>query len=195
MNISILGVDGVGKTTLLESIKENISPELDFSFFDEKPLSEDIKAKTLFGYIKLYEDLIESQMRIKKWGETNNKNFISVGSPILSIAYMIIGRYETYNYSFHDYVTVTFEMLRHLSYIVNYSTKDFHDYDPLFYIPIEFESDDVSKEELTFRSNVNIMLKSLLKQFKIEYYTIKGTVDERTDFVLKTIEDTIGETK
>ena len=195
MNITIIGTMGVGKTTLFKAVKEKISPELDFSFFDESHLTEGTGMKSFFAYVKAYEDVIESQMRINKWGDINAKNFITEGCPLLSIAYMIVGRYETYNYNLHSYARVNVEMLSCLSDIVTLATADFYDYDPLFYIPIEFTPDNVSKEEIKFRSNVDVIIKSLLKQFNIKHHVVKGTVDERTEFVLKTIEASIGETK
>lgn len=195
MNIAIIGAKGVGKTTLLEAVKENISPELDFSFFDEKPLTEGTGMKSFFAYVKAYEDVIESQMRINKWGDINKKNFITEGCPLLSIAYMIIGRYETYNYNLHSCAKVNVEMLSCLSDIVTLATADFYDYDPLFYIPIEFTPDNESREEITFRFNVDVIVKSLLKQFNIKHHVVKGTEDERTEFVLRTIEKSIGEIK
>jgi len=196
MNIAIIGTNGVGKTTLFEAVKEKISPELNFDFFDEKPLEENEEIKTLFGYMKAHEDIIESHLRIKKWGEFNKRNIIIEGCPLLNISYMIVGRYTSYNYNFHSYAKVNIEMLSSLSDIVDLATVDSRFYTHIFYIPIEFyPNEKTTKEELIFRSNVDEVLRNNLRKCGVKYHTVKGTVDERTDFVLKTIEESIGEIK
>lgn len=67
-------------------------------------------------------------------------------------------------------------------------------YDLIFYIPIEFEvMDDGTREgDTVFQSEIDTLIRSLLKQMGLECVEIAGTVEERVDSCMSYIGSKLG---
>ena len=187
MNIAIIGAHITGKTTLFEGVKKALPSDHDIKFFDEEAQKEIANADSFFSYMNLQEQILIKQVETLKWLEKYEANGMSDRSIIDNLTYMIVGRESHYTYAFPGDINANIEKLKELSPIVSKAIKLFHDYELLFYIPIEFKVGEPTREQITYQWTVNDVIKHLLKVHGIKHYTIMGSETERRDLVLAMI--------
>ena len=192
MEIPIIGSHKLGKTALFNAIRMALPAEPKFHFMEEIALGEIADAKTFFTYMEMQERILDIHLKRSKWAKKEGVNMISDRCLIDNLAYMIIGKYSPYLYAFSRTYESTLKVLEELSPIVREAISHFHDYDLIFYVPIEFNYGNPSKEEILYQENVDDIIKRLLKVYKIEYHTVTGSVEGRKRFVMETIKQHTG---
>ncbi|MBS8122528.1 ATP/GTP-binding protein [Candidatus Vampirococcus lugosii] len=158
MKIAISGAHGVGKTNLLEKLElENYTKinEIARELIEimGNPKNMEPIDKSNFQHNVFIQQLIQ---------EKKAKNFISDRSIYDILAYSE----GLYCYDF-------------LEKVANLKKR----YDAIFYIPIEFEleNDGVRFEGIEFQKEIDNRIVDLLEIFYPDYYTLTGTVEERTE--------------
>lgn len=193
MEISIIGSHKSGKTTLFEAVRTALATEPRFHFLEEIAINEIADANTFFKYMEMQERILNIHLRRSEWAREKGLDIISDRCLIDNFAYMIIGKYSPYLYSFSRTYDSTLRVLEELSPIVRKAISHLHDFDPVFYIPIEFQYGDPSKSDILYQENVDYIIKRILKIYEIKHYVVKGSVEERRDFVIETIKQHLGE--
>lgn len=187
MEIPIIGSHKVGKSTLFDAVKATLSTEPKFHFMEEIALGEIADANTFFSYMEMQERILDIHLKRSEWVKKEGVKMISDRCLIDNLAYAIVGKYSPYVYALSRTYESTLKVLEELSPIVRKAISHFHDYDLVFYVPIEFKYGDPSKEEILYQESVDDIIKQLLKVYKIEHYTVTGSVEERKEFVLAMI--------
>lgn len=185
MHISISGTQSVGKTTLLNELKNH--PEFkDYKFVEEAtrwilplglPINEESAA--------LSQTLIMSRHLFNIYKFTDNDNVVADRHPLDCLVYST-RLYKTGKISENDlkeFSNVVFNVLRS------------HSFDVIAYIPIEFDlvDDGVRSTDVQFRNEIDEYFKGILDAFHEtfpEYYersvvTLTGTVEERIEKLIK----------
>ena len=187
MEIPIIGSHKIGKTTLFEAVIEALSSELNFHSMREIALGEIADVNTFFTYMEMEERILDIHLKRSKWAKKEGVNMISDRCLIDNIAYMIVGKYSPYTYAFSRTYSTTLKVLEELSPIVSEAITHFNDYDMVFYVPIEFKYGSPTEGEMFYQSNVDDIIRELLKINNIKYHTVTGSVEERKNFVLDKI--------
>ncbi|MCK4665924.1 AAA family ATPase [Candidatus Dependentiae bacterium] len=193
MEIPIIGSHKLGKTTLFNAIRASPPIVPNFHFMEEIALNEIVDADTFFKYMEVQERILDIHLRRSKWAKKEGVNIISDRCLIDNLAYMIISKYSPYLYAFSRTYDSTLKVLEELSPTVREAISHLHDYDLVFYVPIEFKYGSPSKEEMLYQENVDDVIKRILKVYEIKHYVVKGSVEERRDFVIETIKQHSGE--
>jgi len=191
MDIAIIGSHGVGKKDLFELIVKELGVE--FASVEDISLSEVKNSEDFFSNMWAQENILAERIYNIQWGEEHNaKNVINSGTVISDLAYLIIGDYSTYEFSFPGNITDNVTMLKALSPIVMKGLDHFHDHDLLFYVPIECEYDKYSiqkqpSKEHIHQMKIDLIIMFLLSKYNVKYVTVRGNVEERKDIILKAV--------
>lgn len=165
MKIAIVGAMGVGKTTLVNSLKERtgmkILPEVAREMINEgyrldKKITEEIEL-----------ELIKRQAKLEK----QDGEWIVDRCLIDSLAY-------------------TMALFPDNTPLINRAKKELNQakYDIIIYIPPEFSlmGDGVRSTDIKFRDKIDETIKNILKNYK--FNIIKGSVKSRTQKVINLIQ-------
>ena len=164
-----------------------------FHFLEEIAINEISDANTFFKYMEMQERILSIHLKRSEWARKKGLDIISDRCLIDNFAYMIIGKYSPYLYAFSRTYDSTLRVLEELSPIVREAISHLHDYDLVFYVPIEFNYGNPSKEEILYQENIDDVIRRILKVYEIKHHTVKGSVEERRDFVIETIKQHMGE--
>lgn len=183
INIAVIGSHKVGKTTIYNRLERLLPPEI--KCLNEIALERISDVNTFFSYMKMEEDILTQQINTLKWAKENEVNTFSDRSLIDNLACMIVGRESPYAYALSDDSKSSLEIIKVFSPIVSEAIVHFYDYDLLFYIPIEFKFGDPTEEQILYQQDVDNVIKHLLKVYGIKHHTVKGSVAERTKFIIE----------
>lgn len=173
MRIAISGAQSVGKSTLIESLKKDL-------FFEKFIFKGDV-ARTLKA----------EGIPINEQG--NDITQIMVTARFLEIfAYdnCICDRsildcmtYTHYHYTRNEVSKKTLELVYHVFKYLIYK------YDILYYIPPQFDivHDGIRSDSKPFQSTTDQIMQQYLKDFKVPYIELTGTVEERVKIVKDSI--------
>lgn len=187
MNVAITGSNGVGKTTLYKEMIKKF-PDT-FTYFHETPEDEKVEPESFFGYMYSQEKILKEQTRQLEWAKTHKLNILSDGSLIDNFVHMVMGKKSPYTYALSRDAKSSRDIIEVLSPIVCEAIAHFYDYDLLFYIPIEFKRDNISKEEILHQWTIDNLIKHILDVYGIKHHIVHGSVEERKDFVIRMITD------
>ncbi len=173
VKISISGSHSVGKTTLINSIKNNINnitiiPEIARILINKGfKLNKNITEYGIVNYITEY--LFYERTTLAEV-------IISDRSLIDLLAYV-----KTNNSS-----KIRKKYVNLIEEVVYEESKRFDFY---IYLPIEFELiyDKIRSSDKNYQKQVDKTIVKLFKQYNIEYFTITGTVEQRTKKAIKII--------
>lgn len=191
MNIAIIGSHGVGKTDLFESLAGELGPG--FVRIEDIGLKEVEESKDFFTHMHAQEDILAERIwNIQYDKEHGIENVINSGAVISDLAYLIVGDYSYYEFSFPGNITENVTILGNLSSVVMEALDHFHDHDLLFYVPIESDYGDPSIQTpapkfLTHQGKIDIIIRLLLDTYHIRYVTVKGSLEERKNTVIKEV--------
>ena len=192
INIAVAGSHKVGKTTLYNEVVEALPPEFKIKCVGEMALREISEADTFFKYMAMQERILDKQIKLLDWAKENEVSTFSDRSLIDNAAYAIVGRESPYPYALSGDANSSLDIIKVLSPVISEAIAHFYLYDLLFYIPIEFNYGNPTKEEILYQWSVDDIIKRLLKIYGIKYYTIKGSVEERKILVLARIKQHMG---
>ena len=192
LNIAVIGSHKVGKSTLYNGVVKALQPEWKIKCLDELAVEKISEADTFFKYMVMQEDILNHQIKVLDWMKENEVSNFSDRSLIDNVAYTIVGRESPYPYAFSGDAKSSLEIIKMLSPVVTEAIAHFYHYDLLFYIPIEFNYGNPTKEQILYQWSVDDIIKRLLKIYGIKYYTIKGSVEERKILVLARIKQHMG---
>ena len=188
MNVAIIGSCEVGKTALYEKIIESI-PE-SFFYFDEMPEELIPESNSFFSYMCGQEKILLEHIRHIEWEKKHElASNLSDGSLIDTMAYMIVGKGSPYTYAVSDDAESSVKLMKILSPAMREAMSYLHSYDLLLYIPIEFDCENSTKEDLLYRWTIDNTINRILKSNSIRHHIITGSVKERTNLVLGLIKD------
>ena len=191
MNIAIIGSHGVGKADLFESLAGELKPG--FIRIEDISLKEVEKSKDFFTNMHAQEDILAERIcNIQYDTEHGVENIVNSGTVISDLAYLIVGDYSYYEFSFPGDVTDNIKILNNLSSVVMEALDHFHDHDLLFYVPIEDNYGAPSIQTpapkfLTHQKKIDTIIWILLETYHVKYVTVKGSLEERKETVLDTI--------
>ena len=175
LKISISGTHSVGKTTLVNSIMNNIMHK-NFKIIPEIAriligkgfkLNQDITEYGIVNYITdylFYERTTEADI------------LVSDRSLIDLLAYVKTNNsFKIRNKYVHLIEEVVYEESKRFDFYI--------------YLPIEFNlvKDNVRSEDIVYQKKVDKTIVNLFKQFKIKPYIITGSIEQRTNKALKII--------
>jgi nicotinamide riboside kinase len=187
LKITFVGAHGTGKTTLVRALSQRISEKgISCTMTDEVPrvVCESAGDPTFFR---------------RGNNSLAKQSLLLIGQPIYEAAATLEGAAVVLcDRSILDHWAYTrclfMDDLRSEGILApagDFVSKYCETYDAIFYVPIEFASiDDGTREgDPTFQQAIDSEIRALLNSYNIQYHTIKGTVDERVDTVLKKLED------
>lgn len=187
MRIGIIGPHKVGKTTVFDEVVKELPGK--FVAVKELALSKDIlitESNSFFDYMRLQEVILNEDLKYQKHEEglEEEKFTIYDRTMIDNFAYMITGVDSPYDYAFPGTIDENIELLRILSPIVVEAINRFKDYDLIFYIPIEFRFGEPTVEQIMYQERIDDVIRHLLIHYKIDYHTVRGSVEERVQFIM-----------
>lgn len=170
MKICFTGSGGVGKSTLCNELTKHLPK----THYIKEIAREEIKRIGKLPYDMDTQERFEFQKRLLELqliAESNNPNFIS-DRGIMDIL--------AYSYDLPQY-----------NYLLKMA-KDaniWHRYNQIFYIPIEFplEGDSERSADPIYQKQIDQNLVQILEDLDINYFVIKGNVEERKEKVLNTL--------
>lgn len=172
MRIALAGSHGTGKTTLLSETASALGlPAL------HELAREEIKKRGKLPHQMTPDELADFQATLLydqvHAERTHKSGFISDRSLLDVLAYSQGTKY-------YDILKLK----------AKYVLEE-RPYDKVFYLPVEFpmQSDGVRKEDEEFRMEIDRRIKELLTEFKIDFSTVTGNIEER---VAKIIHHTNG---
>lgn len=164
MNI-LIGSHGVGKTTLLNALRE-INPQLYISDGVSRPIKECKKILDLDNY---QEQCIINTLT--EWNWIQNLN-----SKIYTCTRSIIDSYIYSNYfGYDDLAQKSLNIwLANKPSMINY-----------FYIPIEFQikGDEVRSPDLKFQQDIDKGIRDFINFFSLNVVEVRGNLTQRVDIV------------
>lgn len=183
MKIAFIGSHSTGKTTILNELKK-IYPYKNY-------ISEMVRELK-----KKYKITINEQTTMKNQLVFFNeclkillleKEFISDRS-ILDVY-----AYTEYIYlrDQYDIINNKFKVNNNDKYIIEYMVsciiKYMKLYDKIFYFPIEFNlvKDDIRSNNEKYRLEIDQIINDCLKEFKISFIIVKGSIEERIKIIKK----------
>lgn len=181
MKIAFTGAHGVGKTTLINSLKERLSQEKDVEVTKEVPriICELANEPEYFrrGNNTLPKQLVILLGQVVL--EYNSKK-----SNLLICDRTIFDHWAYTTYLFKEEINESLS-----TSIEHFLFEHMKSYDKIFYLPIEFEvQDDGTREsDKKFQSNIDTIILKNLKKNELEYIEITGSVEERTETVIHEI--------
>ena len=181
MNVAIIGSCEVGKTTFYEKVMKEL-PDA-FTYFYESTEDKKPETDTFFGYMHTQEKILKEQLRQLQWAKTHRMNILTDGSIIDTLACMIKGKESPYVCALSDDAKNSRDILEVISPIVQEAILHFYDYDLLFYIPVEFKRENLSKEEILYQWTIDNIIKHLLEVYGIRHHVVGGSVEDRKLFI------------
>jgi len=166
MQIAISGTFSVGKTTLLDKIKDS------GEFNDFTLIREVVRTLAKQGIqINKGADVF-SQTKILEQHLKNALSYDNMISDRCAVDAFVFATYDYLkgNYSYDDYKK--FEAI-FLDAIKSYNK--------LFYIPIEFDivDDNFRSLDKEYQKDIDSLFKMIFKRYNLSYIELKGTVKER----------------
>lgn len=168
LRIGVIGSHGVGKTTLVNEISEQLKL---------KPITEvarnyDVNSKDKETLLKVQNLILNHQMLEES--TLCNKGFISDRTTIDNLAYFILNT-ESTRAELGKYLEIA------ISNIDNYSH--------IFYIPIEFPliSDGFRNSNMCFQMKIDDKIIEILNCFNIKYHTVSGGLEQRVQTIIKSV--------
>lgn len=162
----LIGSHGVGKTTLIQEVKETL-PHLYVSDGFSRPIN-----KTNTNISKEDKQILINELTCWRWIEDRGKNCLFTRSII-------------------DIIVYTNTLYPHLNidkYIDLFN--QYRDNYRFFYIPIEFDliGDDMRSDDLRFQTSIDISIREFLNKYNVHYTTLSGSVTERLSVLIKNIQ-------
>lgn len=191
MRIGIIGPQKVGKTTLFDEVIKELPAK--FVAIKELALSKDIlitESNGFFDYMRLQEVILNEDLKYQKHEESLEEEKFTIYDRTLidNFAYMVSGVYSPYDYAFPGDIDENIELLGILSPIVVEAIDRFKKYDLIFYVPIEFRFGDPTVEQIMYQERIDDVIRHLLIRYEIDYHTVRGSVRDRVQFILKTFQ-------
>ena len=191
MNIAIIGSHGVGKADLFESLAGELKPG--FIRIEDIGLREVEESKDFFTHMHAQEEILAERIcNIQYDTEHGIENVLNSGTVISDLAYLIVGDYSYYEFSFPGNIIDNIKILNNLSSVVMEALDHLYDHDLLFYIPIEDDYGVPSIQTpapkfLTHQRKIDIIIRFLLENYHVRYVTVKGSVEERKNTVINNV--------
>ncbi len=176
LSISVSGTHSVGKTTLIESISDDLK---DQDFFVAKEIARKMISEGFLMSKDITEyGIINYALRYLKLGrECESKIFVSDRSLIDLLSYITVNESLKVRQPYIELIKeiVVLESIRFDFYI---------------YIPpeIPFVFDNVRPVDEKYRLDVAQVMEGYLSEFNLNYYELTGTVKERKRQMLEIIE-------
>jgi len=184
MKIALTGAHGTGKSTLAKFLKEEISTRNKIaSVTPEVPR------------------MICETVNDKEYFRRGNNSLLK--QSLILLGQLVI---EAQNQKGVDVQICDRTLFDHWAYSLSLFGKEFTEgnytevyekfisqhcksYDKVFYLPIEFKplDDGIRESDEKFQSEIDELIVGLLKKHKIEYKIITGSVENRSETILKTI--------
>lgn len=179
IRISITGTHSVGKTTIADIIAKHYEANYNVQRISEVArelikqkfkMSKDITQYGIVNYAYKYLH----QERIKQLGDI----LIADRSILDMMAYISVNNSKKVK-------------TRYISLIDEIMYINKNKYDMYFYIPIEIPIvfDGVRPEDDKYRNDVDEMIKFLLNKYKINYYEVRGNIEERFNIISAAIDN------
>lgn len=180
MKIAFTGAHGVGKTTLINSIKRRLAQEIDIEVTEEVP--------------RIICEIVNDPEYFRRANNTLPKQLlILLGQVILEYKKrsntLICDRTIFDHWA---YTTFLFkdEIDKSLSKSIElFLIEHMRSYDMIFYLPIEFEvEDDGTREsDRRFQADIDSIILNNLERNKLDYKRISGSIEERAKKVIQII--------
>ena len=184
MKIALTGAHGTGKSTLAKFLKEEIS-----------------KRNKIASVTPEVPRMICETVNDKEYFRRGNNSLLK--QSLILLGQLII---EEQNQKGVDVQICDRTLFDHWAYSLSLFGKEITDgnytevyekfisqhcksYDKVFYLPIEFKplDDGIRESDEKFQSEIDELIVGLLKKHKIEYETITGSVENRSETILKSI--------
>jgi len=180
MRIALTGAHGVGKSTILTILKEQLpNYNVETESLTRKAVKDSSKAN--FGTTNTSQKSI-AKIYMEAFLKAS-KNYITSRHMVDVLAYSVYLGKVNRNISLNTFVNI------HLKIDEIIKKKIF---DLVVYIPIEFPLKEKGKfregqENLHYQKDIDTILKYLLWDKQIKYMTLTGTVEQRVNNLLKVI--------
>jgi len=182
--VEVTGSHGVGKTTLVEVLQQ---------FYESAGKST---VRFLGG---------EIARQVKEYGISINEQGTDLSQCVIFSG--ILDRLQSGLFDHERYIVFSdrslvcpaayskvlkindFILKTHLNMVKTFYKKIKRNNGVLFYLPIEFEIEDdgVRSTNEKFQKEVDVAIISILEEFKIPYYSLSGSVEERKDAAVNII--------
>jgi nicotinamide riboside kinase len=187
--VAFVGTHGTGKTTLVDALSTHLSGiGITCSVTDEVPrvVCESAADPTFF---RRGNNSLARQIMLLMGQPIYETAAGAEGSSILLCDRSVLDHWAYTRYLFIQELQSQGILLPAGDFVA----KHCESYDVIFYVPIEFGPvDDGTREsDASFQQAIDREICDLLKTYRLRYCTIKGTVNERIDQVLKELESRI----
>jgi len=184
MKIAFTGSHGVGKTTLITELRNELSNYKNVQVTKEVP-------RIICDIIDNPEYFRRNQNNLKKqllifFGQIIQEYDLSkLDSEILICDRTIFDHWAYTLYLFKDKLDDDF-----IKIIEHFMVKHMSNYDSIFYIPIEFEVEDdgTREDDKGFQKEVDSLIIGNLKKNSIPFFEINGTIKNRVQLVKNKLE-------